>query len=95
MLGDFFVLGCTTGQLVFGTKLNNLRHDVIRECHDIKWADGYRLDISLDRNGLLVATICYQVETNVRTCLIIDGNFLFLTLFLNSHGTWLPCFLDQ
>lgn len=70
MLGDFFVLGCTTGQLVFGPKLNNLRHDVIRECHDIKWADGYRLDISLDRNGLLVATICYQVETNVRTCLV-------------------------
>jgi archaellum component FlaC len=62
----------TTGQRVFVPKWNNLRRDVIRECHDTKWA-GHP---GIDRTLALIERTYYwpqmrdQVETYVRTCLV-------------------------
>ncbi|KZV50122.1 hypothetical protein F511_27684 [Dorcoceras hygrometricum] len=62
----------TKGRHLFVSKWNNLRRDVIRECHDTRWAGhpGQRCTLALLESSYFWPQMRDSVELYVKTCLV-------------------------
>lgn len=62
----------TTGQRVYVPKWGNLRRDIIKECHDTKWAGhpGQKRTLALLEQSYFWPQMRDMVELYVKTCLV-------------------------